>query len=179
MTKHPTLINNGKIVTPSNAYDDIEANVIGHGKYVVSAGATLDFLYGVGGGQTIKLSNKHPGGVYGASSLAINDPADFHGQVDLRYKVAPPGAPAAEQPNIGLLMVGQGVDSYSFKGDMLKLWLGNKVVETLNLTVRDSYGITVQAAPGAWIFVSANTPTQHGIDFLGGMHTPAMPVRNA
>ena len=159
MTKIPTLIHNGTTVTPSNTYDDIDGNVVGHGMYVVSAGATLDFLYGVGRGQHIVLSNQHPGEVYGASSLAINDPADFHGKVDLSYVAPPPGAPAAEQSNIGLLMVGQSADSFSLKNDMLKLWSGDQVVETLKLTVHDPYGITVQGAPGGWIFASANTPT--------------------
>ena len=152
--------------------------MIGHGKYVVSAGATLDFIYGVNDGQTIKLSNKHPGGVYGAASLAINDPRDFHGKIDLTYKDPPPGAPAMEQSNIGLLAVGLGgVDSYSLKHDLLKLWYGNKVVDTLDLTVHDPYGVTVQAAPGGWIFISANTPTAQGIDFVHG-HPPGMPVHS-
>ena len=63
-------------------------------------------------------------------------------------------------------MVGRAVDSYSYHNDMLKLWSHNRVVQTLNLTVHDPYGITVQAAPGAWIFVSANDRTNHGIPFL-------------
>src|SRR3954464_7520010 len=102
MAKIATLVHNGRTATPPNAFDDIEVNVVGHGTYVVSAGATLDFLYGVGGGQVIVLSNQHPGGVYGASSLAINDPTNFHGKVDLSYIAPPAGAPAAEQSSVGM-----------------------------------------------------------------------------
>jgi hypothetical protein len=180
MTKIPTIVHNGTILTPANTWDNIQDNVVGHGTYVVGTGATLSFLYGVDGGQTIALSNHPTAGAYVANALIIDDPMDFHGHVDLSYVTPPPGAPAAnEQSNIGIPMVGVAIDSYSYHNDMLKLWFQDKVVESLHLTVHDPYGITVQAAPGAWIFASANTATQHGIGFLGSpIPYPAMAVHS-
>ena len=124
------------------------------------------------------LSNWHPGGSYGASALDIGETAKFHGLAFLQY-VTPPAsahAPANEQSNIGLEIPGTFWDSYSYKNDMLRLWHGSSVVEALHLVVADRYGITVQAAPGGWAFISANTATTHGIDFLGTLHPPGAPV---
>jgi hypothetical protein len=178
MTKIPTLIHNGTTVISPGTYDDVWDNVIGHGTYVVSAGASLDFLYGVGGGQTIELSNQSPNGVWGASSLLLNHPADFHAAVDLTYKAPPAGAPAMEQSHVDLMLLTRAVDSYSYKNDLLKLWSSNKVVDTLKLDVHDPYGFTVQAqTTGGWMFISANTPTLHGIDAVHG-HPPAMAVHS-
>jgi hypothetical protein len=86
-------------------------------------------------------------------------------------------------------LVGRAVDSYSYHNDMLKLWNHDRAVEALSLTV-SSNGITVQRAPSGWIYASANvphvpgdsTPAQiaasltRGVDFLGYLSTPAMPV---
>lgn len=64
MTKIPTIVHNGTILTPANTWDNIQDNVVGHGTYVVGTGATLSFLYGVDGGQTIALSNHPTAGAY-------------------------------------------------------------------------------------------------------------------
>jgi hypothetical protein len=169
MATHPLLTNNGTFVVLPGVWTDIADNVVGHGTWDVTPGATLDFLYGVSSTETINVSN-HMGNAWGASHLDINDPADFHGQVDLAYVAPPKGAPAAEQSSVGMQLVGVHFDSYSYAHDMLSLWLGKTVVETLKLAVADQYGITVQCAAGGWTFVSANTATQDGLALSRSSH---------
>ena len=178
MTKIPTIVHNGTTVTSDNTWDNIQDPVVGHGTYMVGAGATLSFLYGVSPGQTIELSNQHADGAWGASHLNLVDWADFHGRVDLRYTPPPANAPAMEQSVIGLAMLTQAVDSYGYKNDLLKLWFNNKVVDRLSLTVHDPYGFTVQAqSTGAFVAISANTATVHAIEQVHG-HPPAMALHN-
>ena len=169
MATHPLLTNNGTFVVLPNAWTDIADNVVGHGTWDVTPGATLDFLYGVSSGQTINVSN-HMGNGWGASQLDINDLKDFHAQVNLSYVAPPKGAPAAEQSSVGLTLAGVHYDSYSYARDMLSLWSGRTVVETLRLAVADPYGITVQCASGGWAFVSTNTPTQDGLALSRSSH---------
>ena len=67
MAQTSKMIHNGTTIIPDNAHDSISDNVVGHGDWIVGAGATLSFEYGVsvGGGQEIELSNKHADGVSG------------------------------------------------------------------------------------------------------------------
>jgi hypothetical protein len=158
------------------AFYQVSADALGFGTYRVNWGVTLEFLHRVGTGQTINLAGA-PDGAQFPSALLIDDPANFHGHVVMNY-LKPGPQQASEAIEVGISMLGHAVDSYSYHNDMLKLWLGNKVVETLNLTVHDPYGITVQGAPGPYIFVSANDRTSHGISFLNSPPSfyPAMPV---
>jgi hypothetical protein len=177
------IIHNGSTVTPANAYLTVGGDVVGHGTYTVSANTTLKFLYGVGAGEEIVLSNEHPGGIYREAVVVINQPSRFHGEIDLTYKtpLGPP-TPAThpglfEQPHIDLYMASMNVivDSYSYKNDMLKLWQGNRVVDTLKLDVHDPYGFTVQEMTG-WVTISANTETTHGINLTRFLHPAGLPV---
>jgi hypothetical protein len=174
----PTIVHNGTTTLPYQTFIDISAsNVVGSGTYIVSPVANLVFMHGVGGGETISLSNVGAKGIYThpANELVIGDPANFHGHVNLTYIKPIPGAPIpdiASQPSNIVLDMASQVDSYSYKNDMLKLWLGNKVVETLNLTVHDPYGFTVQKPVGVAGFndvvVSANTADgTHGVVWYG------------
>src|SRR6476660_2716709 len=99
MPRIPLTFHFGKSTTPDGLFDVNEGTVIGFGKYVVGALGTLEFLQPVIG-QDIVLSNQHAHGVWGASSLLLDDPDHFYSHVDLTYKTPPPGAPAAEQSNI-------------------------------------------------------------------------------
>ena len=83
-----------------------------------------------------------------------------------------------QQSSIGLIMLTQAVDSFSYKNDLLKLWSGNQVVDTLKLDVHDQYGFTVQGqTTGGAVAISTNTPTLHGIDSPHG-HVPDMMVHS-
>jgi hypothetical protein len=190
----PTLIHNGitfvtPYPTPNYTYDTINDNITGFGTYVINANgqSQLSFLHGVAAGQNIIMNGSY---VTNASSnpvreeVVIGDPKNFHGHINMNYveipqvmpwRKAPPGW---EQLDIAINMLGRAVDSYSYKNDMLSLWSGSHVVQTLSLTVRDPYGITVQAAPGPYIFISANDRTNHGLGFLNQPpnYWPGMPV---
>ena len=182
------IIHNGSTTTLPNSHPVVDGDVVGHGTYTVSAGATLEFLYGVGSGEEIFLSNKHPGGVYSAAVAVIEQPSRFRGEIDLTYKTPPSGPPIqATHRDIQLSLMTQShvdlntaslnaiVDSYSYKNDMLKLWDGNRVVDALKLHVHDPYGITVQNMNG-WTAISANTETAHGIYFGQFSHPAGLPV---
>jgi hypothetical protein len=192
----PTLIHNGPttLVTreahlrPDQIHEasyNITSDVLGNGTYNVMAGATLGFIHLVNTGQTINLWGE-PDGANLPSALLISDPSDFQAHVVMNYTKPlnfhgqqPPGSEAIE---VGISMLGRAVDSWSYHtenhSDTFQLWSGKRVVESLHLTVNDPYGITVQAAPGGWIYVSANDRTQHGIGFLGSPASlwHAMPV---
>jgi hypothetical protein len=150
----PTTVHNGS--TYLSSYDIISDNVVGLGSYIVASPTPLTFLHGVGGGQTIVL-NADNSAFIGArvSELSLPDPADFHAHVEMwGGGFTPKGG--LEKVDVAMSMVGRAVDSYSFKNDMLTLWNHNRPVQQLSLTVHDPYGITVQAAKGAWIVVSLN-----------------------
>ena len=193
----PTTVHNGiTFVTPypttNYTYDTINDNITGFGTYVINANSQsqLTFLHGVAAGQTINMNGNYitnPGPNSPIRSvreeLVINDPKNFHGHINMNYVDMPPvlpwrkAPPGWEQLDIAINMLGHPVDSYSYKNDMLSLWSGNHVVQTLSLTVHDPYGITVQSTHGPDIFVSANDRTNHGIAFypsvqIGGI----MPV---
>jgi hypothetical protein len=154
----------------------VNNDIIGQGTYTVGAGDTLTFMHAVGAGQTIELSNQHARGGYGASALRIGDLPDFHGRINLTYTAWPAftPVPAAERSNVGFILT-KWVDSYSYQNDMLKLWQGKTVVEALSLHLQDPYGLTVQSTTGSWIFISPNTPTVRGLDFVHG-HPPGLAV---
>jgi hypothetical protein len=157
------------------------SDVVGIGTCNVDGGTSLEFMHGVEPGQKIELN-----GFLTPVNLRIDDPGAFHGHVDMNYFLPTNGGPffktppGAEQITIAMSMVGRAVDSYNYHDDMLMLWSGKRVVQSLSLTVHDPYGITVQNAPGGWIIVSANDRTHHGVSILGSTDTNfgTMPVHH-
>lgn len=149
----PTTVHNG--TTYMSSRDIISDNVIGLGSYIVISPTPMTFLHSVGSGQTIDLN-----GLIGSgkSELYLADPIHFQGRVDMTAGFIPKAPPGFEQVAVGMSMVSRAVDSYSYHNDMLSLWYHNHIVQQLRLTVHDPYGITVQASPGAEIWVSANIP---------------------
>jgi len=132
-----TFINNGATTTLS--YDSdvrVSQDVLGTGSSAVTQGASLVFLGAVGPGQTVSVSNTT---VFGSGRLIIDNPNEFHGAVDLTYI---PGA-GAGVPQIDLLGLTRA-DSYSYHNDMLSIWSGKSVIETLRLATSTPYGFTVQ-----------------------------------
>ena len=177
---------NGGVFSYYTTTDTVNASVIGQGLYNVNSGGVLEFLHDVGTGQKVELN-----GSVTPVALRLDDPAEFHGHVDMNYQMpsgfflkSPPGT---EQISVAMQMIGRAVDSWSYHSenhaDILQLWSGKRVVESLGLTVKalgpntnDPYGFTVQRAPGGWIYVSANDRSHHGLDFLNNLHLPALPV---
>jgi hypothetical protein len=175
-----TIIHNGTTYTPDQP-TLINDNVIGLGTYIDES-PKLTFAHYVGYGQTINIGGNR-------EELDILDPGDFHGHVIMSVGFVAKAPIGYEQKEVGMQLVGRAVDSYSYHNDMLKLWNHDRVVDALSLTTGPN-GITVQRAPSGWIYASANvphvpgdsTPAQiaasltRGVDFLGYLSTPAMPV---
>jgi len=157
----------GGVFSYNTETDTVNADVIGRGIYNVNNGGVLEFLHSVGPGQKVELN-----GGLSPVELRLDDPAEFRGHVDMNEFVPTNGGPFLKTPpgyqqiSIAMSEVGRAIDSYSYKNDMLSLWSGKHVVQTLSLTTNDPYGITVQNAPGGWVFVSANDRSNHGISFL-------------
>ena len=166
---------NGGVYSYHSTTDTVNASVIGQGIYNVNEGGVLQFLHDVGPGQKVELN----GGV-NPVALRLDDAAHFRGHVDMNYLMSGgflKSSPGTEQIEVAMSVVGGAVNSYSYKNDMLSLWSGNHVVQTLSLTVHDPYGITVQSAPSGWVIVSANDRNNHGVDFSGSMrHNGIMPL---
>jgi hypothetical protein len=118
----------------------VSQDVLGTGSFAVTQGASLVFLGAVGPAQTVSVSN---GTVFGSARLIIDNPNEFHGAVDLTYT---PGA-GAGVPQIDLLGLTKA-DSYSYHDDMLSIWSGKSVIDTLRLATSTPYGFAVASTMG-------------------------------
>ena len=146
-----TLVNNGATTLSYDSDVRVSQDVLGTGSFAVTQGASLVFLGAVGPGQTVSVSNTT---VFGSGRLII-DPNEFHGAVDLTYV---PGA-GAGVPQIDLLGLTKA-DSYSYHNDMLSIWSGKSVIETLRLATSTPYGFTVQLTK-CGVSVIADTANHH------------------
>ena len=116
-------------------------NIVSTGTYDGSLTIGMDK---VGAGVSIQLSN---------ASLTLDDPAAFQGQIDLGH-------------DSSVFLAGVHADSWNIKGDILKLYSGSRVVDSLNLTdaPAQAYGgpVTVQAIKGS-LFISNYEPSGVGL----------------
>jgi hypothetical protein len=76
------------------------------------------------------------------------------------------GNPPAEIDLEGLA----GADSYSFKDDMLKIFSGNKVIDTLRLTDQTQYGFAVEQTAASLNIVGID-PTHPATGTVLPMHS--------
>lgn len=106
----------------------INADVIGKGSMNVSSGGKLEFVQSVGSHQSITDT----------SIVQIDKPKEFAASITLAAPAA--GNSPAEIDLEGLAKAG----SYTFKNDMLRLFSGNKVIDTLRLTDQTQYGFAVE-----------------------------------
>ena len=95
--------------------------VIGKGGFGVAGGARLEFMRSVGAQQSVTSEG----------TIAIDDPARFLGSVTLQ---------AGEIDLAGLA----NADGCSFQADMLRIYAGTQVVDTLRLTDQTPYGFEVE-----------------------------------
>ena len=127
---------NGATTLSYDSDVQVSQDVLGTGSFAVTQGASLVFLGAVGPGQTVSVSNTT---VFGSGRLIIDNPNEFHGAVDLTY-IPGTGAGVSQIDLLGLTKA----DSYSYHNDMLSIWSGKSVIETLRLATSTPYGFTVQ-----------------------------------
>jgi hypothetical protein len=100
----------------------VDANVVGTGIFSVVAGHVspkLEFMHAVGAGQSIDIGGGGYGDAYG--TLLIDDPQAFHASVTLGFG--------------DMILEGLKATSYSLAADILALYNGNSVVETVKLSL--------------------------------------------
>jgi hypothetical protein len=151
----------------SSSRTTIDAPVIGTGTFTTIG--PLEFGAAVGAGQTV-IDQNSP--ITGNGTVKIDDPADFHATVMLGFA--------------GLALEGIQADSYTYANNVLSLWSGAAVVDTLNLTLtgQDNGLAGMEERPGGILGVSqvaggiavdaTGTPSDGMV--LGVHQTPAAPV---
>jgi hypothetical protein len=120
-----------------SGHTTVNADVVGVGSFGMGlkdsyAGhpATLEFSGSVGYGQAITMSDAAHGGNAGLV-LQLDKPTAFQGSVTLvQGRVDLEGLATA--------------DSYTFKNDMLSIFAGNAVIDTLRLHDATQYGFAVE-----------------------------------
>jgi hypothetical protein len=98
-----------------------DGGVVGRGtinEYQQHAAGKLEFMQGVGAGQTVTDSgNQFLGGEHGV--VQIDGPGQYHAQTDLGYGE--------------IFLEGLKATSYSLKTDLLSLYKGNMLVDQVHL----------------------------------------------
>lgn len=115
----------------------INADVIGTGSFSASFFAGIEFIGSVGPNQTVNAE--------GADTITLDQPGTFRGLVNFQ------GGPAN---NIDLMGI-TNADSYSYQNDMLSLFQGNRVVDTLHLAAGGNAFQVTENAKGVQIGSSA------------------------
>jgi hypothetical protein len=135
-----------------SGHTTINANVVGIGSFGMglkdSYGgypATLEFAGSVGYGQTITMSDASHTSNSGLL-LQVDKPLDFHGSVTL------------VQGSIDLMGL-VTADSYSFKNDMLSIFSGSTVIDTLRLHDSTQFGFAVERTATSVNVVAISDPT--------------------
>jgi hypothetical protein len=148
------FLNNGASSVSFSANVVVPTTVIGTGTFSVSSGARLEFVSGVSG-QTIAVESTAAG--YGGGKLVLDHARQFAGEVILGRADA---VPMRAAPEIDLLALGAVADSYSFKNDMLSIFAGHKVIDTLRLHDSTQFGFEVEKTTGG-VSILAYTDAAH------------------
>jgi hypothetical protein len=135
-----SFVMNAGIGAPSNV--DLPFSVIGAGSFTVAS--RLEFIKSVGAQQSVTNEG----------TVVIDQPGQFLGSVTLE---------AGEIDLIGLA----NASAYSFKADMLRVYSGNQVIDTLRLTDQTPYGFEVEkTATGVNVVAYSAAHAQAGIPLL-------------
>jgi hypothetical protein len=142
------FVNNGASSVEDFASVVVPTAVLGTGTFSVSSGARLEFLSGPGAGQTITVDSTAGSG---GGKLVLDHARQFAGEVVLGV-----AQPIRAAPEIDILGLGAAADSYSFTNDMLSLYKGNTVLDTMHLHNTDPNGFlllgTTAGGGGATLF---------------------------
>ena len=105
----------------------VDINVVGTGSFTTEmahgVGTKLEFIQGVGSGQNVTIT----GGQYpvdGHSTVQVDDPSAYQASTTLGFGE--------------MILQGVTADSYTYQNDMLSLYNGSTVVDTLNLALQTS-----------------------------------------
>ena len=140
-----TFINNGASGV-DRAYATIDTPVKGTGSFSLTGEfARMEFVSSVGAGQSIAVANNAE-----LSLLQIDRPDLFQATVTLD-----PGSGTREIDLMGLATA----DSYAYQNDMLSIYSGNQVIDTLRLIDANPYGFAVENSGSSVNIVAINDPT--------------------
>jgi probable HAF family extracellular repeat protein len=149
------LVNDGS-ATLAGSQMTINADVLGVGSFQVSALAAplvpdtgyLEFGDTVSSGETVTIGNPTiaEDGI-DWDELKIDQPREFHGTVVL-------------QPNAFVELAGLAAsDSYSYSNDILSIWSGRHVIDTLRLTNQSGGDLVVATDANGDVFVEPSGPS--------------------
>lgn len=130
----------------------VDAKVIGAGLFSVRNG-TLTFLHSVSAGQTVDMLPLNPTEV-GPPIVNLDDPKRFAGTIVITN-------PASEITLAGLA----AATSYGFTNDLLSIYTGGRVIDTLSLENDAGQALTVQKQGGVVTVdfgATTNLLTMHG-----------------
>ena len=135
------LVDNGAN-TIQNDFATITPNLIGTATWTIGGDyGGAEFGGAVASGQSFTLLGAVP-------RLTIDQPAKFHGSVDISVGIG---------DTVNLAGISDAT-SYSFKDDLLKLYNGGKVIDTLKLTAPTGGFQVGQGASGVQIELGGITP---------------------
>jgi hypothetical protein len=143
---HASFRNTTSVLHPFGSAT-IGADVRGPGTFTVDSGARLEFKASVARGQSVTLADNGPGIEAPPAKVSIDDPAQFRGSIDLR------------SGEIDLAGLSQA-DSYRFNNDMLSIFAGNKVIESLRLHDASQFGFVAEKTAAGVSVVSITDPSQ-------------------
>ncbi len=163
--KGARLINDGS-ATFAGTSATINADVLGSGSFDVTTVPTfmglldtgyLEFGDAVSGGETVDVgqNTQAQAGVLEWDELKIDQPREFRGSVVL-------------QANAFIELVGHAkAASYTYSNDILSIWSGNRVIDTLRLTNQSSGDLVVATDASGDVFVEPSGPSpQQGLTSL-------------
>jgi hypothetical protein len=143
--------NNTNTSVGYNATAQINADVIGTGSFSLSFDSGIGFGGSVSAGQTVDLAG-------GNNDVMIGDPSAFHGTIDW---LAAAGANA-----VVVDLLGMNADSYKFSDDVLTLFAGWRIVDTLHVEGATSGAFVVAGTSTGITLQSAGTPVTSGEHLL-------------
>jgi hypothetical protein len=129
--------------THVNGTATIGVNVVGKGTFAINAAhgpGKLEFLHSVSAGQTVSVSGlQNYGPAHDFGVLQVDNPGAYHASNVLGYGE--------------IILEGLKATSYSFKNDLLSIFHGHTIIDTLKLAVQT---------------VGAGSPVNFGVSQVGG-----------
>lgn len=113
-----------------------------------SSSSNLTLMKSVGSGQTISFAAASEGVTVGGGHVVVEKPASFQGSVFFQ-------STAGELDLIGLAKA----DSYTYQNDMLSIFSGKSIIDTLRFTDDTPYGFVVEKTANSVNIVAIADPT--------------------